>query len=120
MSVLQGLKNLALWVGGVATAVACTYTANMQSILGKRQRVEASTQQFHGGREQHAFNVGEKVEIYSESGGGWVAGVVISLTGNEPTVRYKVGDRLRERVQEHLLECGEVAEVGLLRGDQLR
>jgi hypothetical protein len=98
MSVLQGLKNLALWVGEAATAVACTYTANMQSMLGKRQRVEAPTQQYHGGREQHSFKVGEKVEIYSESGGGWVAGVVISLTGNEPTVRYKVGDRLREKM----------------------
>jgi hypothetical protein len=101
MSALQGLKDLAIWAGGAATAVACTYAASIQSILGKRPRVDGPAQpqqQQHGGRGPRAFRVGEEVEIHSESGGGWVAGAVVSLAGDEPTVRYRVGGCPREKV----------------------
>ena len=45
-----------------------------------------------------AIEVGEKVEIYSDSVKGWVDGVVVELVENEARVRYNVGDRQREKL----------------------
>jgi hypothetical protein len=46
-----------------------------------------------------AFHVGEGVEVYSASAGGFVEGIVVELVGGgEANVRYSVGGERREKL----------------------
>jgi CRP-like cAMP-binding protein len=45
-----------------------------------------------------ALCVGEHVEVYSESAGGWVPGVVVRLVDSEARVQYNVGDKPRVKL----------------------